>query len=388
MNEVEVYQGVSRAHTEVARHYSSPFLMGPPVCDELMALVEHMYTEEQADVVRHLKPWRPRTLRSLARVSGRSVEEAGEVMKEIAHEKYLVLAYGKDWGPRELFLLLPIVPGTFESALIRASADSVTPWHRRFAELFEELFETGFTTDYVKARPLDAVRYLPVGESISDDSRALPSDRLGEMLERYDKFAVGVCQCRLTKQLVGDGCGRALETCTTIGRLAPYLVEQGRAKSASLADVLEIKAAAEKEGSVTWMMNFDGGALGNASCSCCGCCCGALRTVSEFNTPGFVAPPRYVPRIGADCTTCLKCVKACPMKALEGVEGSKTAPRHLRERCIGCGLCAVSCGPGSITMEAVPEVAGPRRFAFELPRSIARDLSNMLKVRALRRSAD
>ncbi len=357
------------------------------MCDELVALVEHMYTEEQADVIRHLKPWRPRTLRSLARASGRPVEEVGEVMRERAHERYLVLSYGKDWGARELFALMPIVPGTFESALIRASADSVTPWHRRFAELFEELFETGFTVEYVKTRPLDAVRYLPVGESIPDESRALPSDRLGELLERYDDFAVGVCQCRLTKQIVGDGCGRALETCTTIGRLAPYLVEQGRAKSASLSDVLEIKAAAEKEGLITWMMNFDGGALGNASCSCCGCCCGALRTVSEFNTPGFIAPPRYVPRVGAGCKACLKCVKACPMKALEAVEGSKDAPRHLRARCIGCGLCAVACDSGSLVMEAVPEMPEPRRFPLELPRAIPRNLINMMKVRAERKRA-
>jgi len=40
------YPGVSRAHLDVAKSYSSPLLLGPPICDEFIALVEHMYTGE------------------------------------------------------------------------------------------------------------------------------------------------------------------------------------------------------------------------------------------------------------------------------------------------------------------------------------------------------
>ena len=42
------------AYLEVVKKLSSPLLMGPPICDELVAFVQHLFTEEEASVVRHL----------------------------------------------------------------------------------------------------------------------------------------------------------------------------------------------------------------------------------------------------------------------------------------------------------------------------------------------
>jgi len=49
---------------------------------------------------------------------------------------------------------------------------------------------------------------------------ALPSDRLEIIAERFDDFAIGACQCRLTKEIVGEGCGRSLEVCAVMGPIA------------------------------------------------------------------------------------------------------------------------------------------------------------------------
>lgn len=353
--------------------------------DGLVALVQHMYTEEEAEVLRHLKPWRARKAASIAGASGIPLDEVEAVLHTLAHEKYVIGSYGQ--GDTERFALLPIVPGAFESALIRISPDSVTPWHRRFAELYEELVATGYHLDYFK-KPLNAVRYLPVGESIQNEAMAYPSDRLEAILERYKDFAVGVCQCRLSKQLTGGGCGRMLETCTVMGDLAPLMVEQGRMRAASMKEVLEIKGAAEKEGLVTWMMNEDSGKFTNASCSCCGCCCGALRTITEFNSPGFIARPHFMPMVeGADCTLCGKCSAVCPMKAfiLEG-EGEEKRLVHRRERCIGCGLCAVACPKASLAMRPAPgSRKTPGGWPSYLARYAPRYLRNALRVSLLRR---
>lgn len=386
MNEVGLNLGVSRAHLEVAKTYSSPLLMGPRMCDELMALVEHMLTDEEADVMRHMKPFRPRTAAGLAKASGRTLEEIKPILHGLAHEKYILASVGE--GRREVFSLLPIIPGTFESVLVRISPDSATPWHARFAELFEALYETGFVTEYLK-KPTEGVRYLPVGESIENQPMALPSDRLEEILERYDDFAVGVCQCRLSKQLVGDGCGKMLETCTVMGDWAPVLVRQGRMREVSRRDLLEIKREAEKQGLVTWMMNEESGKFTSCTCSCCGCCCGALRTVSEFNVPGFFAPPHFMPSIDrAGCNLCGKCAKVCPMKALVmlGEEDSKLLV-HKSERCIGCGLCAVACSTRTLTMSALPDYRKPPRgWLSHLARYAPSYLSNYRHVRSERRS--
>jgi Pyruvate/2-oxoacid:ferredoxin oxidoreductase delta subunit len=356
------------AFKELERSYSNPFFWGAPRGDALIALLRHMYTNEQAEVVRHLKPWIPRRAAWLARKSRMPIESVNAVLHELAHEKYLV-------------------PGTFESVLIRKSTDSVTPWHKRFAELYEELVDCGYVAEFTK-RPIDAVRYLPVGEVIRDEPAAWPSDHLEVILDRYKDFAIGVCQCRLSKQLTDEGCGRMLETCTLMGSVAPMLVEQGRMKQASRQDVLDVKAAAEKEGLVTWMMNEESGKYANASCSCCGCCCGALRTVTQFNSPGFISKPHFMPHNdAATCTACGKCEAACPMKAFVVFgEGKQRSVLHKPERCIGCGLCAVACPKKSLVMKPVPDYQKPPAgWSSYLLRYSPNYFRNALRIRASRR---
>ncbi len=353
-----VHAPVSRAHMDLVRTYSSPALLGPPVCEELVALVEHMFTEEEAEVARHLKPWRPRTAAWLARASGRPPQEVREVLRRLAHEKYVLFSFGE--GENERFGLLPIVPGTFEHVLVRKSPDEITDWHRRFAELFEALFRTGFTTEYSR-RPVHAVRYLPVQEAVQAVPAALPSERLEAIFEDYRDFAVGVCQCRLTKRILGEDCGRPLETCMVMGDFAPILVREGRMRRVDREEALGIKREAERSGLVTWMLNDRSSSFFRCSCSCCGCCCDALRQISEFNAPGFIAPPHYLPHLDAErCDYCGKCARACTMGAMVvSSEGEDKHHRHRKERCIGCGLCVVACPKGALTLREVPSYQPP-----------------------------
>lgn len=381
------YPAVPKAYLELVKSYSSPTLLGPDICDELVALVEHMFSEEEADVARHIKPWRPKTAAFIAAVSGRPLSEVKKILHVLAHEKYVLASFGQ--GEKERFIILPIVPGTFEHVLVRKSPESVTPWHRKFAELFEDLFRTGFTAAYNR-KPVHAVRYLPVGEAVEALPMALPSDRLEVIMERYDDFAVAVCQCRLTKELTEGSCGRMLETCTVMGGFAPLLVREGRAQQASRKDVLEIKAAAEKEGLITWMLNDESAKFFRCSCSCCGCCCDALRLISEFNAPGFIAPPHFMPVIDyTACDLCGKCAKACTMKAMEiSGDGEDRVHIYKGERCIGCGVCVVACPKGALSMKEVPGYdKPPSGYAAYLAKYGRSFIANSLRVWAERRRA-
>jgi len=376
---------VSPAHMALVRSYSSPVLLGPPVCDELVSLVQHMYTAEEADILQHLRPMRARKASTLAKACGRPVGEVGRVLDDLAYGKFLILAVGH--GAHARYSLMPIVPGTFEAVFMRPSADSVTEWHRKFAELYEALFDTGYLMDYQAKRFLP-VRYIPVGEVIDAIPMALPSDRLEDILDGYDSYAIAVCQCRLSKQLVGEGCGKMLETCTAFGEIGKRLVSLGKARSASKRDVLETKAQAESEGMVTWMFNVGNASRLNGSCSCCGCCCGALRSITQFNMPGSIAPPHFMPRFDtASCVTCEKCSKICPVQAVV-IEGEADSRRlvHKAERCIGCGLCAVACSKSSITMLEAPGYKAPSatwpRFAVK---TVPEQVNIIRRVSAKRR---
>lgn len=273
---------------------------------------------------------------------------------------------------------MPIVPGTFEAVLMRPSTDSATEWHREFSARFEALFNTGYITDYTIPKR-QAVRYIPVGEIIDNIPMALPSDRLDSILDHFDSYAIATCQCRLSKHLIGEGCGRKIEVCTAFGDISKWLVSNGKARAASKQDVLETKAEAESQGLVTWMFNVGNESRINGSCSCCGCCCGALRTISQFNVPGNIAPPHFMPLFDdSSCVACEKCVKVCPVKAIIVTgDGDDKRVIHMAERCIGCGLCAVACAKDAVKMREAPDYKKP---IATWPRFVTRAFPEQVKM--------
>ena len=384
------YPGVATAHRELANRLSSPLLLGPPICDELMAFVEHTFTEEEAGAARHLGTIKGSSAEEVARAEHRAVDQIEPILNRLAFQKRAIgcdgtasLAAGDTASPaagrtaeKRRYRLMPVMPGIFELVLIGESPDSMTDWHRRFAELFEALYETGYILDYRDLRTR-MFRFLPVGPAAGAHPMALPSDKLEVILDRYDTFGVGHCQCRMSTDPVGEGCGRPLEVCTVMGQWAEMGIKAGWVRKVSKESLLQIKREAESHGLVTWVMNIES-SKGQASCSCCGCCCKAMRVVSEFNVPGMMAPPHFMPRFdSAACTHCGKCAKACPMGAIT-VDLSEKTLDHQPARCIGCGLCMLGCEKQqAISIEPVPDYRLPYKSWFSM---LMRNAPGMLRT--------
>ncbi|MEW6187440.1 MAG: 4Fe-4S dicluster domain-containing protein [Thermodesulfobacteriota bacterium] len=350
------YPDLPQAYLDVAVMWG-PKLGGPPLCDPFVALLKHLVTEEEACLVRHLKGAKTgKTAAEIATEEHRPPEEVSRIMNELADEKRIILASKK--GENRKYFLQPLIPGAWETILVRTDFDTLTDWHKKFVELFLPLYETGFTTLNIGKRP-PGIRYLPVGKSLEYHPLALPSDRLGEIFDQYQDFAVGLCQCRMGAKIIGEYCGRPMENCVAMGPLAVRESEAGLMRRITLKDALEIKAEAEASGLVSWTMGYEI-AGSNTSCSCCGCCCMMMRSISEFNAPGRIAPPHFMPVVDGDqCSYCGKCAKACPMGAWTVDTKNKTRSFEAL-RCVGCGLCYVACDKEkAITLQPVADYVAP-----------------------------
>ncbi len=260
--------------------------------------------------------WRPfigKTAAYLARAEHRPIEEIEPILNNLAFEKRAIACSGPD--NRRKYALVPVIGGIFEMVLISHSMDTLSDWHRRFIELIEALYETGYTTDYAHALP-PMVRYLPVGKALDAHPMALPSDRLGNRARPVRCLRRGQLPVPHDHAALGRGCGKPMGNCLVMGQWAEGGIERGFLRHVSKKHALEIKREAESHGMVNWMMNV-ASSKGQSSCSCCGCCCHALRAVNEFNAPGFIAPPHFLPQFDLNkCSFCGKCAKACPMGAI------------------------------------------------------------------------
>ncbi|MEN6449863.1 MAG: 4Fe-4S dicluster-binding protein [Thermoguttaceae bacterium] len=358
------YPHVPAVYRDVARLLSSPLRMGPPICDELMAFVQHLFTEEEAGVARHLRQYRGRRAADLAMAEHRPIEQVEPILRRLADEKRIIAASGRTDEDRT-YRLLPIMPGIFEMALIGQNPETLSDWHRRFIELFEAMQDTGYASDYGR-RQTPFVRFFTVGKAIEAHPMALPSDKLEIVLDQYEAFGVGNCQCRMSMQVIGRGCGKPLGNCMAMGQWAERGIEQGYMRPVTKREAIEIKREAESHGLVNWMMNVES-PKGQCSCSCCGCCCHAMRMVNEFNAPACFAPPHFLPQLDESrCLRCGKCAQNCPMGAII-VDTQQKTIRHLAERCIGCGLCVLACDrQRALAMQPVPDYRLPYRSWFSL----------------------
>jgi electron transport complex protein RnfB len=150
--------------------------------------------------------------------------------------------------------------------------------------------------------------------------------------------------------------------------MAEFFISRGKMRRVEKNEFLEIKAEVEANGLVTWLLDVGEqpkipSKIGNFSCSCCGCCCDAFRTISEFNMPGLLAPAHFLPEFDhGNCNYCGNCATKCPMGAITVDTRGKTHAHQLK-RCIGCGQCVLACDKKrAILMEPAQGYKKPTQY--------------------------
>lgn len=303
-----------------------------------LKLLKKIFTEEEAEVASQMKMM-PESADQIGERLGRDPKEMAEFL-ELMTSKGQIMGIGpKDF---RMYGAFPFIAGIHEFQLQRID--------KEYVELFEEYFEETFAEQVGKMAP-SQVRVYPVEQTIDAERIVLPFEKVSNMVENAQAWAVADCICRKEKEIIGKGCGKTMNNC--IG-FSPdpngFDIEYRGARKVTKEEALELLKKAEEEGLVHSAWNVQEGHM--FVCNCCTCCCLVLRGIKK--APQFAAKSNYYAEIDADlCVACGVCAdERCPMEAIEQKD---EAYEVNRERCIGCGVCEVTCPSGALTLKRKEE---------------------------------
>jgi Na+-translocating ferredoxin:NAD+ oxidoreductase subunit B len=274
-----------------------------------------------------------------------------ETPKQIAQRNQLSLEGLPDkledmWGKGQIesrisegvrvFRMVPWVVGIYEFQLNRMD--------KEFAQLTEE-YGPILGTQLIMNKP-HLMHVIPVEKDIPTDYKALPYDKVSNIIDNGKSFVVFDCICRKKTRMLGKGCDKPLEICMAIGDEADVFVNHpmgGRIISKPEAYTLLQKA--EEAALVHMTSNVQDGKW--YICNCCGCCDPQLQVVGAGLT-GIINSHFYA-EIDQDlCASCGICAnERCQVKAIDEKDDSYFINPV---KCIGCGLCVSTCSTEAIRL--------------------------------------
>jgi electron transport complex protein RnfB len=295
-------------------------------------LLKRIFTEEEAEFFVQLNPLLEAPA-DVARRLNRDPDEVADLMEQMAKKGLL---FRKRKGDGILYAAVPYVVGIFEF--------QVKSMDEAFARDNEQYFEQAFLAN-AQAFKTPVMRTIPINRQIVAEWPIAPYEDVLEIIENQEKILIAKCICRTQTRLAGSGCDKPLETCFLFGSHAEYYAENGMGRFITKEEARQIVLKNEEAGLV--MQPFNSQKVGGM-CSCCGDCCGMLRSLKKQPNPAESVQSNYYARVDeALCTGCETCVDRCQMEAVEVVDGISIVYLN---RCIGCGLCVTTCPTEAIRL--------------------------------------
>ncbi len=351
-----------------------------PVTDNTIAILKYIVEEEHLDFIMLFKGKRSQTMEQIKESSGLSEEEINKHAKALA--KIGLIMNQPSRSGLMIFRLMPFVNvGVYEYTFMKKL--EWNEWEKGLAQLYKKLNEQsagrmlanydGIVKNFLPTmRPID--RTVPYTENfetgdeiniIIDEEIEVPEEKIistqkvEEIINKFDEIAVGHCYCRHFRDLIDESCKQTdlRENCFTFGKSARYTTEQGFARMISKEEAIDILKKSEKDGLVhkAYHPNMDFKREEDSICNCCSDCCGQAKNFTS-NMSNFIAQVDH-----ELCTGCGTCVEKCYSGAKELNDEGKA--ETIEERCIGCGICAAFCPEGAISLverQRIVRLAPPR----------------------------
>ena len=304
-------------------------------------ILRRLFTPEDAEFAMHLTliPEEPRVIARRAKVP---VKEAARRLEEIEKKGLIISIRQKNKPP--LYMASQFAVGFWEG--------QVNKLYPELVQDVEEYLGTFMEQGFWRGTP--QMRTIPVNRSIAVQNVVMPYEKAEELVRSQKSFAVSNCICRQGMRIVGKCCSKPEESCLQLGMAAESVVRNGHGRSISMEEALSILQRAEEVGLVLQPNNAKAPLF---ICTCCGCCCGVLRTLKRYPKPAsMVASPFWASLNTDTCKGCGLCIKRCQMEALH-LENKKSILDV--NRCIGCGLCVSTCPTHSLSLVRKPKEKQP-----------------------------
>jgi Na+-translocating ferredoxin:NAD+ oxidoreductase subunit B len=302
-----------------------------------LRILKKLFNEEEAELFLHLAPLLEAPVQVAERL-GRDPQQTADLMEQMAG-KGLIFRQRK--GERVRYAAVPFVVGIFEFQLNRLD--------RELAREMDEYFETAFGKT-VQAFNTRLLRTIPINRGLVAQWPVAPYEDAMAIIDSKEIIAVAPCICRTMSKIDERGCDKPLEACFSFGSHAHYYVENHMGRYVNKEEAKDILRRNEDAGLVIQPFNSQ---MVGGMCSCCGDCCGVLRSLKKQPAPASAVQSSYYAEINTeDCVGCEICLDRCQMDAIIMVD--ERAIIDLK-RCIGCGLCVTSCATEALHLVKKPE---------------------------------
>ncbi len=323
-----------------------------PWNEALYEILKELYTPLEAEVLVRM-PYGLSSFEQVARCTGHDPGELRAILESLCEKGLVFDIWTED---RYRYAPAPLVVGIFEMTMMRTRGKlQYAEWAKLFHAYMHE-DPAFYAANYAHGEDVSIMRVLPQEDAVAQAGHVeiLDYEKATAIVETSDKCAIGLCSCRHERLHLGTkSCEVPLETCSSFGHSAEVLIRHGMAREVSASEMSENLARSRELKLVLSADNVQNKV--GFMCHCCGCCCNLLLGVSQHGYPNTLVTSTYAPRMDDEkCAACEKCVRACPIHALEMVAGpdpragKPKRPRPDESICLGCGVCALTCPQNAI----------------------------------------